>query len=128
MAREKAATLIMEAVDFELDSSSSPVFLLGDLNSSASDTAYRTISSRMLDLRQTSTATFGHVNTFTGFDGNSSDLSRIDYIFGTHTGWKGGVYAVEENHFEDGKWLSDHRLVVADVSLGSTLKPTNQKW
>jgi endonuclease/exonuclease/phosphatase family metal-dependent hydrolase len=116
----------MEAVDFEVTSSSCPVFLLGDLNSPESDAAYRNISSRMLDLRNTSSATFGHFNTFSGFDGKESDLSRIDYIFGTHKGWKGGVYAVEENHYEDGKYLSDHRLVIADVTLGN-FHPTNNK-
>jgi hypothetical protein len=66
----------------------------------------------MLDLRQTTTATFGDVNPFTSFDGKSSNLSRIDYIFGTHTGWKGGVYAVEENHFEDGMWLRDQITIL----------------
>lgn len=117
--------MILEAVDFELASTTGPVFLLGDLNSPESDGAYRNISSRMYDLRHTCTGTFGHVNTFTGFDGNDSELSRIDYIFGSRVdGWTGGVYAVEENHFEDGKWLSDHRLVVADVTLGSNLRPT----
>jgi endonuclease/exonuclease/phosphatase family metal-dependent hydrolase len=124
VARSKASTLILEAVDFELASSTCPIFLLGDLNSPESDTAYRTISSKMYDLRYTSAATFGHKNTFTGFDGKPSDLSRIDYIFGTqYHGWKGGVYAVEENHFEDKKWLSDHRLVIADVTLGPSFIP-----
>jgi hypothetical protein len=78
----------------------------------------------MHDLRNTSTSTFGHFNTFTGFDAKKSDLSRIDYIFGSQMdGWKGGVYAVEENRYEDEKWLSDHRLVVADVLLGKDFKP-----
>jgi len=100
------------------------VFLLGDLNSPEDDAAYKTISARMYDLRKTSTVTYGHVNTFTGFDGRKKDLSRIDHIFGSRTdGWEGGVYAVEENRFEDGLWLSDHRLVMADVILGSHLKP-----
>jgi endonuclease/exonuclease/phosphatase family metal-dependent hydrolase len=124
VAREKSAALILEAVDFELGSSSCPVFLLGDLNSLATDTAYRTIAARMHDLRQTSTKIYGHYNTFTGFEGKKGDLSRIDHIFGsTGSGWKTGIYAVEENHFEDGKWLSDHRLVVADVFIGKDLKP-----
>ena len=77
----------------------------------------------MHDLRKTSTMTYGHVNTFTGFEGRKEDLSRIDHIFGSHTkGWAGGVYGVEENRFEDGLWLSDHRLVIADVTLGKHLK------
>lgn len=78
----------------------------------------------MYDLRTTCTATFGHYNTCTGFEGLKKDLSRIDHIFGTtKEGWEGGLYAVEENHFEDHKWLSDHRLVIADVNVGKGLKP-----
>jgi endonuclease/exonuclease/phosphatase family metal-dependent hydrolase len=127
VARERAAALILEAIDFELDSSprsSCPVFLLGDLNSPVDQAAYKTIATRMYDLRTTCTATFGHCNTFTGFDGRKADLSRIDHIFGTtKAGWEGGLYAVEENHYEDGKWLSDHRLVIADVNVGKGLKP-----
>ena len=68
----------------------------------------------------TSTALYGHYNTFTGFDGR--ELSRIDYVFGTAGGWRGGVYGVEENRFEDGVWVSDHRMVVADVVVGRGLR------
>ena len=54
----------------------------------------------------------------TGFEGKKSDLSRIDHIFGSMAGgWNGKIYAVEENRFEDGIWLSDHRLVMADVYI-----------
>jgi endonuclease/exonuclease/phosphatase family metal-dependent hydrolase len=124
VAREKSASLILEAVDFELDSSSCPVFLLGDLNSPETDPAYKGIASQMFDLRQMCPTSYGHYNTFTGFEGKKDDLSRIDHIFGTVCeGWKGAVYAVEENHFEDGKWLSDHRMVMADVFIGKGLKP-----
>ena len=41
----------------------------------------------------------------------------------TQKGWESGIYAVEENHFKDNKWLSDHRLVIADVLVGKGLKP-----
>jgi len=103
------------------------VFLLGDLNSPVNEAAYKAIATRMYDLRMTCTATFGHYNTFTGFEGREGDLSRIDYIFGTpREGWEGGLYAVEENYFEDKKWLSDHRLVIADVLVGKGLKPKKQ--
>lgn len=82
----------------------------------------------MYDLREVCGRTYGHYNTFTGFDGKVGDLSRIDHIFGTRRwGWCGKVYAVEENHFDDGKWLSDHRLVMADVSIGKELKPDGEK-
>lgn len=33
------------------------------------------------------------------------------------------MYGVEENRFEDGVWLSDHRMVVGDVEVGRELKP-----
>jgi hypothetical protein len=44
-------------------------------------------------------------------------------VFGRGGGWRGGVYGVEENRFEDGVWLSDHRMVVADVEVGNKLEP-----
>jgi endonuclease/exonuclease/phosphatase family metal-dependent hydrolase len=110
--------LILEAVDFELDSSSCPVFLLGDLNSRESEIAYRSIVASMHDLREICPTKYGHYHTYTGFEGKKDELSRIDHIFGsTAGGWSGNIYAVEENHFEDGKWLSDHRLVMADVYI-----------
>lgn len=118
MAREKSATLILEAVDFELGSSLAPVFLLGDLNSPESGIAYQSIAGRMHDLREICPTKYGHYNTCTGFEGKKSDLSRIDHIFGSMAdGWNGKIYAVEENRFEDGIWLSDHRLVMADVYI-----------
>jgi endonuclease/exonuclease/phosphatase family metal-dependent hydrolase len=123
LARENSAKLILEAVDFEASSSSCPVFLLGDLNSPATETAYKLLSSHMHDLRDTASTHYGHYNTFTGFDGKKSDLSRIDHIFGSRVGWKGGVYSVVENLFEDGIYLSDHRPVIADVVVGKELSP-----
>ena len=115
-------------MELELSSSSCPVFLLGDLNSPINEAAYKTIASKMHDLRDTAMATYGHYNTFTGFEGRPGDLSRIDHIFGSvKGGWKGGVYCVEENHFEDRMWLSDHRLVMADVLIGKDLRTEKEK-
>lgn len=79
----------------------------------------------MHDLRETCPIKYGHYNTFTGFEGDPEDLSRLDHIFGsTAGGWRSQIYAVEENRFEDGKWLSDHRLVMADVLVGKTVEET----
>ena len=120
--------MIVEAVQFELKFGSCPVFLLGDLNSPLEEAAYRTIAARMHDLRDYCTTTYGHYNTFTGFEGRKSDLSRIDHIFGSAAdGWRAGVFSVEENHFEDEIWLSDHRLVMADVFIGKDLKAVKRK-
>jgi endonuclease/exonuclease/phosphatase family metal-dependent hydrolase len=114
-------------VDFEI-ASNVPVFLLGDLNSPINESAYTLISSHMYDLRNISTAQYGHYNTFTGFDGKKEDLSRIDHIFGSKSvGWKAGVFCVEENFFDDEVYLSDHRPVVADVIVGKELKPGKEK-
>jgi len=68
-------------------------------------------------------SSIGHYNTFSGFQGRKSDLSRVDHIFGSVTdGSKVDVFSVEENHFDDEIWLSDHRLEMADVSIGKDLK------
>jgi endonuclease/exonuclease/phosphatase family metal-dependent hydrolase len=115
VARKKSAELIL----FEIQKERAlypfiPIFLLGDLNSPETDDAYQILGAGMSDLREINSAKWGHTNTFTGFDGR--DLKRIDYIFGSlGGGWRVGGYGVEENRFDDGVWLSDHRLVVADV-------------
>lgn len=115
---------MIQELDLELSTSPCPVFLLGDLNSPVSGAAYQTIASRMQDLRHACRSTYGHYNTCTGFDGRKEDLSRIDHIFGSAGGgWTGSVYAVEESHFEDDIWLSDHRLVMADVFIDKHLSP-----
>lgn len=82
----------------------------------------------------------GNFATFTGFDtpGNTPDLKRIDFIMaGSNGGWQVllntcfiyfflsliptyrevGKYKVVENLYDDGLYLSDHRPVVAEITV-----------
>lgn len=74
---------------------------------------------------------YGDFNTFTGFD--SKNLKRIDFIFlnkdnpssvnrdtkrdSLERWWLVHGYAVLSNRFDDGVYISDHQVVVGDVSM-----------
>lgn len=106
------------------------VVLAGDLNSSPTDEAYLTLTSRngpFVDTRECvrSENRYGDDMTFTGFKGREEDKQRIDYLL---VGPKGRVkedndgaaviqYAVLPNRFDGGVYQSDHRAVVAVVEL-----------
>jgi hypothetical protein len=65
---------------------------------------------------------YGDYFTWTGFGYEGEDPTRIDYILmgpgkNKHGSWKVNGYAVLANRFDSGVYLSDHRAVVADVTL-----------
>ncbi|KAF2422438.1 endonuclease/exonuclease/phosphatase family protein [Tothia fuscella] len=95
--------------------------LVGDFNSDPTDEAYGILTAadspvRDLYMRCPLELHYGHNNTYTGF-GSEPNLKaeRIDYILtGKDAGWVPQGYAVLENRFDDGVYVSDHRAVVGD--------------
>ena len=127
-ARRKSAMLILEV----LKSIDDPVFLMGDLNSDTEDDAYKTLSQsyRLGDTFEAAAVRFGNFYTFTGFDeGRTDPESRIDHIFMDKTPRKLlfdrdqertvhiSVHAVDNNRYDDGMYLSDHRPVIVDAIM-----------
>lgn len=77
---------------------------------------------------------YGDVNTFSGFDLQSTSRKRIDFLFinkgslnsqnvdgiidkFAENWWHLDGYTVLPNRFEDGVFNSDHQAVIGDVSL-----------
>ncbi|KAF2152492.1 endonuclease/exonuclease/phosphatase [Myriangium duriaei CBS 260.36] len=136
-ARRNGAKLILNAVNSFTKGDHSgkfgplPVFLAGDMNSQEDQEAYKVFTSKESPLRDAKSLAppgyaYGYVKTFTGFNGHGDEdgeLTRLDYVFVTQeaqSSWTTYGYATLPNIFEDasGKYLSDHRAVVADIELG----------
>ncbi|CAI7676249.1 unnamed protein product [Penicillium manginii] len=63
---------------------------------------------------------YGNINTFTGFGYDAEPAKRIDYVLlasGGNQEWRVDGYSVLTNRFDDGVFNSDHRAMVADVTL-----------
>ena len=98
-------------------------FLAGDLNSEETEEAYLALTEPggLVDTFKSvdSTQRYGNENTFTGFEYQEEPPNRIDYVLldsGEPT-WTVEGYAVLTNEFDDGVLNSDHRAVVADLTL-----------
>jgi endonuclease/exonuclease/phosphatase family metal-dependent hydrolase len=111
-ARSESAKLALSLIDKQANGG--PAFLVGDLNSPASEGAYKTLAASLQDAAHGAPEDdrYGHHKTYTGFD-NSEPKTIIDYIFGT-SDVSFVSYGVLHSHF-DGITFSDHRPVVADV-------------
>ncbi|RHZ63078.1 endonuclease/exonuclease/phosphatase family protein [Aspergillus thermomutatus] len=114
-SRFEAAKIILQKIDEyrsgEFGDSIAGVFLAGS-ESSLVDTA------KVVEPSQH----YGDYYTWTGFGFEGQDPTRIDYILlgpGKNKlgSWKVNGYAVLANRFDSGVYLSDHRAVVADVTL-----------
>jgi endonuclease/exonuclease/phosphatase family metal-dependent hydrolase len=101
----------------------SGIFLAGDLNSQENEEAYSDFTGsgelrdtfKLVDVAQR----YGNTLTVTGF-GYEGHPARIDYVLlGTkgNQKWRVDGYSVMPNRFEDGVFNSDHRAVVADLTL-----------
>lgn len=102
----------------------SGVFLAGDFNSEETQEAYTVFTgpeSELVDSGKVVSVAehYGNQITWTGFGYEEEPASRIDYVLLGPKGrsWKVEGYAVLANKFDDGVYCSDHRAVVADVSL-----------
>jgi endonuclease/exonuclease/phosphatase family metal-dependent hydrolase len=134
-SRYEAARIILDVVRYQ-QTSVSAVFLAGDLNSEPQQEAYQLLndpSSPLADLKTMTPAQnqSGHQMTFTGFGYEKKPLKRIDFIHINQSSrpesddqltaseelWTIKWYAVLENRFDDGIYISDHRAVVGDLLL-----------
>ncbi|KAJ5315484.1 hypothetical protein N7476_005791 [Penicillium atrosanguineum] len=101
----------------------SGTFLAGDLNSQENQEAYADLTGSG-DLRDTfkmvdTLRRYGNITTVTGF-GYGDNPARIDYVLLGPEGnqkWRVDGYSVMPSRFEDGVFNSDHRAVVADLTL-----------
>jgi endonuclease/exonuclease/phosphatase family metal-dependent hydrolase len=125
-SRANSAKLILELVDkYQASADSSKrvlVLLAGDFNSPPDDVAYQIMTAPGSNMADISTLIpeekrYGNRMTCTSFGGQAAP-SIIDFIF-----WNKNdvcllhTYTVLENKFDDGIYLSDHRAVIADLTL-----------
>jgi endonuclease/exonuclease/phosphatase family metal-dependent hydrolase len=122
VSRTESAKLILQVIDEATKTTTAtrvPVFLGGDFNSEANQSAYQILSgqdSSIQDITALAKWHYGNNRTFTGFQ--SEGTSLIDFIFvGKDGAWDVTGYAVLASKFEDGVYNSDHRAVVGDVVL-----------
>lgn len=109
------------------ESHSWPVALSGDFNSEPSEDAYQLLNgpeSPVQDLRDLVAPEewYGQCLTYTGFGHGEEPEKRIDFLFVGPKAYQGlnvESYAVLENRFEDGVYISDHRAVVGDIALAA---------
>ncbi|CAI6334973.1 unnamed protein product [Periconia digitata] len=129
VSRRESAKLVLKVVDEVTNPSNSsssgsdrlPVFLGGDLNSEPLGEAFQILNSQdssLQDIRELAGWKYGNNNTFTGFQ-DSERKTLIDHVMvgRQETDWQVKGYAVLENRFEDGVFVSDHLAVVGDVVL-----------
>jgi endonuclease/exonuclease/phosphatase family metal-dependent hydrolase len=121
VSRRESAKIILNLISTEPNSTGTPFFLAGDLNSETSGEAYQllnTKSSSLQDAKELAKWKYGDTYTFTDF--NDKDLTLIDFVFlgprGTGN-WSVEGYSVLPNRFDDGVYDSDHRAVVVDGVL-----------
>lgn len=122
VSRRESAKIVLKLVDAEseMNGSSVPYFLGGDLNSEMSGEAYQMLNSKsspLRDAKEMAAWRYGDQYTYTGF---ADEKDIIDFIFvGPWNGsdWKAEGYSVLPNKFDDGVFNSDHRAVVVDTIL-----------
>jgi endonuclease/exonuclease/phosphatase family metal-dependent hydrolase len=129
-ARQESAKLLVKLAHdwrskFTIDKPlQTPVFLAGDFNSTPDGIAYQEIvrpGTGFKDLRDLLPKGERYGNdeiTYTSFAGEEKQ-TRIDFIFALGLGDQDNfqTYAILPNVFDDGVFLSDHRAVVADISI-----------
>ncbi|GIC85803.1 endonuclease/exonuclease/phosphatase family protein [Aspergillus udagawae] len=130
-SRFEAAKIILQKIDDyrsgDFRDSIAGVCLTGDFNSQETQEAYNVLTGSESSLVDTAKVVepsqhYGDYFTWTGFGYEGEDPTRIDYILmgpgkNKHGSWKVNGYAVLANRFDSGVYLSDHRAVVADVTL-----------
>ena len=97
-----------------------PVFLGGDLNSPPTEKAYKTLASKLGNVRDKvpERLRIGNTNTYTAFTESRWDDEELDFIFvrdETPIEWVS--FAVPNSRFDDRIYISDHRPVIVDFKL-----------
>jgi endonuclease/exonuclease/phosphatase family metal-dependent hydrolase len=125
-SRANSAKLILELVDkyqaWGDPAKHLPVLLAGDFNSSPDDVAYKIMTAPGSIMADISTwlpkdKRYGNRITYTSFGGEAAP-SIIDFLFCNKNDMTLlQTFAVLENKFDDGIYLSDHRAVVADLTI-----------
>jgi endonuclease/exonuclease/phosphatase family metal-dependent hydrolase len=132
-ARQESAKLIVKLAHewrnkFTIDRQfPPPVFLAGDFNSTPEGVAYQEITrpeTGFKDIRDLVPKAQRYGNdeiTYTSFAGEEKQ-TRIDFAFVLEREAQVDyqAYAILPNVFDDGVFLSDHRAVVADLSISFT--------
>lgn len=129
VSRQNSAEIITEEINKRIGNGTAAgeggpaLYLTGDFNSEPGQEAYQYMTRPESPVYDESTSIpederYGHsAGTFTGFSADG-DVTLLDYIFLQKTErWLPRTYAVLENWFDDGVYLSDHRAVAADVEL-----------
>jgi len=125
-ARANSAKLILELVKKYQESGDPskrvPVLLAGDFNSSPDDAAYKIMTAPESIMADISTwlskeKRYGNRITYTSFGGEAAP-NIIDFLFCNKNDMTLiQTFAVLESKFDDGIYLSDHRAVVADLTI-----------
>ncbi|ODA78962.1 hypothetical protein RJ55_04552 [Drechmeria coniospora] len=132
VARQNSAKLLIRfakewAGPDDDERSASAVVVGGDLNSTPDEAAYQTMTapgSGMSDMATLLPESQRHGNTltYTGFGNPNETASRIDFLF-IHEPRTAKIetFAVLANRFDDGLYISDHRAVVADLDIPTSV-------
>lgn len=125
-SRAESAKLLLGLVrEYQASGSPSkriPVLLAGDFNSTPDDVAYKIMTAPGSDVEDISTwipkdKRYGNEMTYTSF-GEGWAPSLIDFLFcNKNDVCLLNTFAVLENRFDDGIYISDHRAVVADLKV-----------
>lgn len=114
-ARKNSALLIMQKIK-ELNRSSQPVILIGDLNSEPDSEPIRLLKSLFQDAKAAEQRmSMDPDGTYNGFDTTKPATERIDYIF-AGSGAKAVSYTVGRES-RDGRYASDHFPVIAEIAI-----------
>jgi endonuclease/exonuclease/phosphatase family metal-dependent hydrolase len=116
-ARRESSALILRRIG-EL-ASKTPVILGGDFNSTRQDSAYKVLVASPVGMTDSEMASatghFGGTQSFNGFDSTLQPGYLIDFIF--VRGVKGVLHHGLVAERWDGRFISDHYPVIADIIL-----------
>ena len=124
-ARAKSAGLLLEQIQHI--SAGGPSFVTGDFNCPPGSPPYKILTSGreglpgLRDVYLQFKRPYGGTQTFNGFSGESRPGSRIDYIFVNHSVGVGRFGTIAERW--DGRFVSDHYPVLAEIRLEGDPKP-----